>query len=83
MTSSLNPSIWQHAILTLTDASSTPLDGPLGSPVNNDNLCFYFFGGDWVDWWRNVHGGEQGSMVNNERDCVIFVELVSIVSIFF
>nr|XP_004508214.1 translocase of chloroplast 159, chloroplastic-like [Cicer arietinum] len=36
ITSSLGPSIWQHAILTLTHAASTPSDGPTGSPLNYD-----------------------------------------------
>ncbi|KAK7363578.1 hypothetical protein VNO77_05725 [Canavalia gladiata] len=34
ITSSLGPSIWQHAILTLTHAASNPLDGPSGSPLS-------------------------------------------------
>ncbi|CAI8610649.1 unnamed protein product [Vicia faba] len=34
ITNSLGPSIWQHVILTLTHAVSTPLDGPLGSPLS-------------------------------------------------
>ncbi|XP_058758253.1 translocase of chloroplast 159, chloroplastic [Vicia villosa] len=34
ITNSLGPSIWQHAILTLTHAASTPLDGPSGSPLS-------------------------------------------------
>lgn len=34
ITSSLSPSIWQRAILTLTHAASTPLDGPTGSPLS-------------------------------------------------
>ncbi|AES91871.2 putative small monomeric GTPase [Medicago truncatula] len=34
ITSSLGPSIWQHTILALTHAASTPLDGPSGSPLS-------------------------------------------------
>ncbi|XP_020225961.1 translocase of chloroplast 159, chloroplastic isoform X2 [Cajanus cajan] len=34
ITSSLSPSIWQHAILTLTHAASVPSDGPSGSPLS-------------------------------------------------
>lgn len=34
ITNSLGPSIWQQAILTLTHAASTPLDGPSGSPLS-------------------------------------------------
>ncbi|KAL5182545.1 Translocase of chloroplast 159, chloroplastic [Glycine soja] len=34
ITSSLGPSIWQHAILTLTHAASVPFDGPSGSPLS-------------------------------------------------
>ncbi|KAJ1395348.1 P-loop containing nucleoside triphosphate hydrolase [Sesbania bispinosa] len=34
ITSALSPSIWQDAILTLTHAASTPLDGPSGSPLS-------------------------------------------------
>ncbi|MED6106481.1 hypothetical protein PIB30_005114 [Stylosanthes scabra] len=33
ITSYLGPSIWQHAILTLTHAAASPLDGPSGSPL--------------------------------------------------
>ncbi|CAJ1941012.1 unnamed protein product [Sphenostylis stenocarpa] len=34
ITSSLSPSIWQHAILALTHAASVPFDGPSGSPLS-------------------------------------------------
>ncbi|QCD79987.1 translocase of chloroplast 159, chloroplastic [Vigna unguiculata] len=34
ITSSLGPSIWQHAILALTHAASVPLDGSSGSPLS-------------------------------------------------
>jgi len=34
ITSSLGPSIWQHAILVLTHAASVPFDGPSGSPLS-------------------------------------------------
>ncbi|XP_057419064.1 translocase of chloroplast 159, chloroplastic-like [Lotus japonicus] len=34
ITRSLSPSIWQNAILTLTHAASTPLNGPSGSPLS-------------------------------------------------
>ncbi|RDY04670.1 Translocase of chloroplast 159, chloroplastic, partial [Mucuna pruriens] len=34
ITSSLSPSIWQHAIFALTHAASVPLDGPSGSPLS-------------------------------------------------
>ncbi|KAK7387907.1 hypothetical protein VNO78_22705 [Psophocarpus tetragonolobus] len=34
ITSSLGSSIWQHAILTLTHATSVPFDGPSGSPLS-------------------------------------------------
>lgn len=34
ITSSLGPSVWRHAILALTHATSSPFDGPSGSPLS-------------------------------------------------